>query len=262
MTDKIILSIPHSDDYTDFLFLTAALTNKRIVPMLDPTREQIAKESDHNTLVLRCLNIHEVPGPGKHIVSADAASRTVKLLSRYYLSADGTVDAGRADMARAAIASAVEGILLEPKNLREAFRLNFPLLWAKRRQIIDNPQMFFVFSGRYGTGPDWDTPVPLGAVLKAMEDNPETFRLQVTGGCSCTRKPMLIDFEETYGYNTQGNWTLYTWCPECHSRREIHAWNFQRSDVCALRMTYAGKENDKGQGLSNLTIFDVIDAVR
>jgi hypothetical protein len=32
MTDKIILYIQHSDDYTDYLLMTAGLTNKRIIP--------------------------------------------------------------------------------------------------------------------------------------------------------------------------------------------------------------------------------------
>ena len=37
MTDIIILNIQHSDDYTDYLLMTAGLTNNRIIPLVNPS---------------------------------------------------------------------------------------------------------------------------------------------------------------------------------------------------------------------------------
>lgn len=41
MIDKVILDIAHSDDYTDYLFMTAALTNSRVIPLIDPSAEEL-----------------------------------------------------------------------------------------------------------------------------------------------------------------------------------------------------------------------------
>lgn len=40
MIDNVILDIAGSDDYTDYLFMTAALTNSRVAPLLNPTEEE------------------------------------------------------------------------------------------------------------------------------------------------------------------------------------------------------------------------------
>lgn len=46
MIDKVILDIAHSDDYTDYLFMTAALTNSRVIPLIDPSAEELRRQSD------------------------------------------------------------------------------------------------------------------------------------------------------------------------------------------------------------------------
>lgn len=48
MIDKVILDIAHSDDYTDYLFMTAALTNSRVIPLIDPSAEELRRQSDGN----------------------------------------------------------------------------------------------------------------------------------------------------------------------------------------------------------------------
>lgn len=54
MIEKIILAITHSDDYTDYLYQTACLTNSRIIPMLNPTASELYDATGDNTIVYRC----------------------------------------------------------------------------------------------------------------------------------------------------------------------------------------------------------------
>ena len=148
MIDRIILNIPHSDDYTDYLFMTAALTNRRVIPLMNPDREEIRKKSDINTLVLRCINAHQEPKAGDRSVTVDTLNKSIRVLSKVYLDEDGTIDYSNAEMVRALIQEALLNILTEPRNLIEAFRLHFPLLWMKRQRIYDDPKLFFAPSGR------------------------------------------------------------------------------------------------------------------
>lgn len=262
MTDKIILNITHSDDYTDYLFQTASLTNKRIVPLVNPDQGEIARNSDTNTLVLHCINLRKEIQEGESPLSVNTTSKSVKVLSRYYLSDDGTIDSSNAQMIRSQMEHAFGKILFDNVNLREVFHRNFPLLWARRRRIIEDPKLYFVFCGRYGGGNDGYTEMPLGAILKSMEENGSQFRLSLGGGCDCREKPLIIDYDETWGEDYAKTWRLYTWCPVCQSRREIKAWNFQRAASCDRAMELTRRECDKGQGLSGMTLFDVIDTLR
>lgn len=262
MINKIILNIPHSDDYTDYLFMTAALTNHRVVPMLNPVQKEIKRQSDVNTLVLRCINVHKLPDEDDRIVKADPMSKTICVMSKYYLLEGGEIDHHRAEMTRASIEHAINNILMDPRNLREVFRQHLPLLWMKRKEIFANPQFFFAFSGRYGIGPDGYGEAPVGAILKAMEEDPKLFKVRLGGGCDCGEKPFLVDYDRVFESGASSTWLLYTWCPICHSRREIRAWDFKRAYSCDYRITQILEENDKGQGLSNLSLFDVIDALR
>ena len=56
MIDKVILDIAHSDDYTDYLFMTAALTNSRVIPLIDPSAEELRRQSDGNAFIFKCRN--------------------------------------------------------------------------------------------------------------------------------------------------------------------------------------------------------------
>ena len=260
MIDKIILSITHSDDYTDYLFMTAALTNRHVVPLMNPSQDEIRKKTDRNSLVLRCINAHQEPKVGDRSVTVDTLNKSIRVLSKVYLDEDGTIDYSNAEMVRALIQEALLNILTEPRNLIEAFRLHFPLLWMKRQRIYDDPKLFFASSGRYGYR--IDNRMPVGAILKAMEEDPETFRLRLGGGCNCAEKPLLVDYDSRFLEFNDHTWTLYTWCPVCHAKREIKAAYFQRSTACDLAVEKALSRYDKGQGTSPLTLFDVIDTLQ
>ena len=261
MIEKIILNIHHSDDYTDYLFQTACLTNKRVIPLVNPDRAQIERNSDANTMVLRCLTSADEPGEGRDVISVSATSRTIRLLPKYYLGEDGRVDASHAQMVRSSLEESLRSILLESGNLREAYRRYFPLFWLKRQKIYSDPRLFFVYCGLHGDSETGFCPMPIGAVLKAIDEGGDTFRLGVGGGCGCRERPLLIDYGLEWK-EWHRMWRLYSWCPTCQSRREIQAWDFQRSSTCDRHMDFAMQEYDRGQGESTLSLFDLVDTLR
>lgn len=254
MTDKIILDIHHSDNYTDYLLMTAGLTNNKIIPMLSSDAQQIKAKADNHTKVLHCYNTSN--GISSSPVDFDPNYNSIRIRSRFYLEEDGTVNAAHAEQVRQSVQEIAMNILMAPHNLREIFRHYFPLLWSKRQIIYDNPKLFFAGSGRYG-GVLGDSSTPIGAVLKAIEEDPKDFRIRLGGGCSCVERPFLIDWDHVYGEY----WTLYTWCPVCQSRREIRVWYSQRPWECEKSIEQSEFYYDKGQGLSALSLFDVIDAI-
>lgn len=255
MIDKIILNIRHSDDYTDYLFLTAGLTNKRIVPLVDPTPETLKAQSDTHTLVLRCYNSRKLPDLEELAVTVDSQCGSIRVLSQYYLKDDGTILPTQATLARETIQEAITSLLMSPRNRREVFIYHFPLIWRKRQLIYDTPRLFFASSGRY----DYDRgqSFPLGAVLKAIEEDPGNFRLALGGGCHCSEKPILTDYDRI-----EGEWVLSTWCPVCRARREIKAEFFARYWDCDQSVRHYFHLYDKGQGLSPMTLFDVVDELK
>ena len=257
MVDKVILDIHHSDDYTDYLLMTAGLTNARIIPMVGASTPVIKAKADNHTLILKCYNTRKELTPWDRPVESDINYGSVHILSRFYLEDDGTINATNAEIVRQSVQELAINALLSPANLLEVYRHYFPVLWNKREMIYANPKLFFANSGRYsgGIGDDY---IPIGAVLKAIEEDPKNFRLRLGGGCSCGQRPFLIDWEQVYGEH----WTLYTWCPVCQSRREIRAWNFQRAWNCERSIEQSRSYYDKGQGLSALSLFDVLDAVK
>ena len=255
MTDKIILNITHSDDYTDYLFLTAGLTNRRIIPLLNPSAADVKRQADINTKVFRCYGIRSASGPGNHIVQADPSAGSIRLFTRNYLQDDGTILPGQADMARHAVQELLNEILFSNQNLREAFWHYFPLLWSRRQKIYANPSLFFAYSGRNEFFISKYQDVPIGTVLKALEEDPGNFRLRLGGGCNCSEKPILVDYDLACGEY----WTIYTWCPVCGAKRVIRAGHFHRSWNCENSLEETHRRYDKGQGLSSLSLFDVID---
>ncbi len=257
MIEKIILNISHSDDYTDYLFMTAGLTNHNIIPLVNPQAGDIKRQSDACTRVIRCYASSRALTDEDHPVSIDPDGNTIRVLTRSYLMEDGAINAAVAEMVRHAIQERLLDILLSRENLREVFRHYFPLLWGRRKKIYSDPRLFFCPSGRCESVAPWDD-FPLGAVLKAMDEDPKNFRLRLGGGCTCGEKPILIDYEDVYGET----WNLYTWCPVCGTQRTIRAWNFQRADRCDDAIIHSSGEYGRGQALSNLSLFDVIDALR
>lgn len=256
MVDKVILDIHHSDDYTDYLLMTAGLTNARIIPMVGADTKALKAKADNHTLILKCHNTRKELSPWDRPVEADTNYGSVRILSRYYLADDGSIHAANAEIVRQSVQEVAMHALLSPANLLEVYRHYFPVLWGKRQMIYDNPKLFFAASGRYADfGDDY---MPLGAILKAIEEDPKNFRLRLGGGCSCGQRPFLIDWDRVY----DEHWTLYTWCPVCHSRREIRAWNFQRAWNCEQSIDESRLYYDKGQGSSSLSLFDVLDAVQ
>lgn len=259
MIEKIILNINHSDDYTDYLFMTAGLTNRHIIPLVNPKPGDIKRQSDACTKVVRCYASSRALTDEDHPVSIDTEGNSIRVLTRSYLKEDGSVNPAVAETVRHAVQERLLDVLLSQENLREVFRHYFPLFWGRRKRIYSDPRLFFSPSGRSGglLFP-WDD-FPLGAVLKAMEEDPKNFRLRLGGGCSCGEKPILIDYEDVY----RKTWNLYTWCPVCGAHRTIRAWNFQRADRCDDAIMNAEVEYGiKGHTLSNLSLFDVIDTLR
>ena len=257
MTDKIILNIRHSDDYTDYLLMTAGLTNARIIPMVGASTQAIKAKSDKNTLILKCYNTRGKIPPGNPPVEFDMNYGSACIRSCFYLENDGTINATNAEIVRQSVQEVAMNALLSPANLREVYRHYFPVLWSKQQVIYSNPKLFFANSGRYSGG-IVDDYMPIGAVLKAIDEDPKNFRIRLGGGCSCGQRPFLIDWDQVYGEH----WTLYTWCPVCHSRREIRVWNFQRAWNCERSIEQSRNYYDKGQGSSSLSLFDVLDAVK
>jgi len=255
MTDKIILNIQHSDDYTDYLLMTAGLTNKRINPMVNPSSEKLKAANDNNTKVLRCYTVHHPMYTWSSPVTGDIDAGSITVNTGYYLEEDGSINYHKAEIVRQSLEEMANNVLMANDNLREAFRHYFPFLWSSRAKIYADPKYFFVGSGRYENFGD---SMPVGAILKAVDEDPSTFQIRLGGGCSCGKRPLLIDYDHVYN----AYWTLYTWCPVCQSRREIHAWNFQRADQCARAVEDAMSYYSKGKAVSPLSLFDLVDALR
>lgn len=255
MTDKIILNIQHSDDYTDYLHMTAGLTNKRIIPMINPSSEKLKAAKDNNTKVLRCYTVHHPMYTWSSPVTGDIDAGSITVNTGYYLEEDGSINYHKAEIVRQSLEEMANNVLMANDNLREAFRHYFPFLWGCRAKIYADPKYFFVGSGRYENFGD---SMPVGAILKAMDEDPSTFQIRLGGGCSCGKRPLLIDYDHVYN----AYWTLYTCCPVCQSRREIHAWSFQRADQCARAVEDAMSYYSKGKAVSPLSLFDLVDALR
>ena len=128
MVDKVILDIHHSDDYTDYLLMTAGLTNKRIIPMLNPSTPQVKAASDNHTLILKCYNNRKELSSWDSPVDADTNYGSLRILSRFYLDDDGYINAANAEMVRQTVQETIMNILLSPTNLLEVYRHYFPIL--------------------------------------------------------------------------------------------------------------------------------------
>ena len=100
MIDKIILNIQHSDDYTDYLLMTAGLTNKRIIPMVNPSSEKLKAAKNNNSKVIRCFVSRDTLYPWSTPAYYDPDNGTIWVYSRCYLEDDGNINYARAEIAR------------------------------------------------------------------------------------------------------------------------------------------------------------------
>lgn len=67
-----------SDDYTDYLFMTAALTNSRVAPLLNPSEEELRRLRNGNSFVFKCRNSRKELAAGDRTV--DEYSHTIVAL--------------------------------------------------------------------------------------------------------------------------------------------------------------------------------------
>ncbi len=257
MIDKVILDIAHSDDYTDYLFMTAALTNSRVIPLIDPSAEELRMQGGGNTFIFKCHNSRKPLEDGDRTVRADQYSHTILVLSRIYLDDDGEIYASNAEIVRSLIQKAATDVLESAENLKEVYRLHFPTFWAERERIYGNPRFFHARTGIFNR--QIYKEVPLGVMLKAIEEAPDLFRPVSVGGCHCKERPLLIDYE--YDAVALDECALHTWCPTCRSRRCFKVRNFDLERTSSAFIGRIYNEYDNVQEFSTLSLFDVLDAL-
>lgn len=253
MIEKIILDIQHSDHYTDYLFQTACLTNRRIVPMLNPSASELRDATDDNTIVYRCDGRYKDPQLIAPSVFAHSIKRTITVLTHYYFRNDGSINLTEAEIARESIAKALLDVLESPQNLRAVYRGYFTGLWNNRQEIYASPQLFYASCG---ISNKFVKSVPLGVMLKTVEENPDLFINAENG-------KTLIDFQFMENLETgKWEWNLEWWYPGGYLTTEIVSWlsgKFKSKDLLAYTIEQACRKYDKGQGRSPLNIFNVID---
>lgn len=173
MIEFIILNIHHSDDYTDYLFQTAALTNPRVLPMVNPTQEELdAARKREFSVVYNCYGRFRDSRMVAPSVLSHSINRTITVQTHYYISEDGSINLTEAEIARALIEKELYEQLDAPKNLREIYRHYFFGIWKNRERIYANPLYFYA---NCGVSNKFVKSVPLGVVLKAIEENPDLF---------------------------------------------------------------------------------------
>lgn len=223
MTDRIILNIRHSDSYTDYLLQTCWLRNHRIIPLVDPTGEELRAQTRPGTLVLHCFNSRREPAPGEQMVREvnfmipPHHKRSIEVLSRCFLDDQGEINPTIAETARVQLEQILTNILYAKRNQQEVYNYYFPLLWEKRQLIYSNPNLFYVPGGQMNP---WDSEFyPLGITLKTIEEGGEVFRYRHAGACRCECGPILTSYNARYESWSKKSWMLSTWCPSCGKRK-------------------------------------------
>ena len=254
LVKRIVLDIRHSNDYLDYMFMTACFTDKRVVPMIDAAPEVIARLNEPETQVILCLG-----HPSEHEASLSEESEAFVIEPSDYLDNSGEINTAKMEQTRNTIKSHVERILYHNDNTREAFIHYFPLLWENRKTIYDNPQFFFTLSGRfcYFSNPNYSSIAPVGAVLKAMKNN-QLFRVRYhAGGCG-HKYPILVDGYMDDCYDKMA----WLYCPVCHKLWETIVPELPKTLDCDKAIEKAVCKYDKGQGLSSLSLFDIVDELK
>ena len=252
--ERVILDIVCRDPYTRHLFATAAPTDPRIEPMLDPVEEEIRRRADGNTAVIRCRDLEWEADEGEPVAVFDEEAGAIVVLSSSYLGEDGSIDHVRAERAREEIERHLEHVLYRPFNQQMVFIEHFPLLWANRRRIIGTPEYSCVPFPRDGGGPPYASVVGLGDILRLLEDEKAAFRLKLPGGCRCEEGPVIVD----YRWEAPGVCAIRTWCPACGARRTVRTREFRRCGTCDRLMEEAGEKYITSGCFSRLNLLDVI----
>lgn len=260
MTERIILDICHSDDYTDYLFQTAVLRNNRIIPLVDPSKEELKRLAGGNTLVVHCDNFRREADKEGNLSTYEYLTDTIHVFSKSYLSDDGAIDYAKAELARTEIEEHLKYCLTGPYNQQEAFRERFPLLWNKRRIIYETPNLFYAEYINGDCGYPFGSIVYLGAILKAIETHSQYFRYNPPGGCHCEDGPIIIDYKKTF--KELGEWVIYTWCPSCDTRASVKMGDNPKFYTWDRVIKKTDEHYVTGVGFSALTILDVIDSLK
>lgn len=251
MIERIILDIKHSDDYTDYLFQTVALKNRRIIPMVGPSDEALDAVKDENTIIYRCeASFNDSILPVEPIL-VNCHARTITVFTHNYLRGDGSIDSFQAEITRQSIEKEILSALEMDENLREVYKHYFSFLWENRKRIYANPQFFYAKCGLHNK---FAQSIPLGGMLKSIDENQEVFRNQVTGR-------ILLDFE----FCDTWNWYLEWWDPVSRTNfTEVIKWEdgfneFKEKDLLACTIETACKKYCKGKWAGPFTVFDVLD---
>ena len=245
MIERIILNIRHSDNYTDYLFQTAALRNRRIIPMMNPAPEELKAVKDNHTIIYHCHSTYCDPGI-KSPLDFDDFHRTITVSTHSYISPDGSVNGQKADLIRQRIEKHLLDELESNENLREVYKHTFVILWEHREKICSNPSFFYARCGQHNK---FVQAIPLGAMLKSIDENLELFRNPETGS-------ILVDFEfcDTF------DWYLEWWDPVSRTNAtEILTCEFKNKDLLAYTIEKTCSMYCKGKAAGPLTVFDVID---
>ena len=265
MTDRIILSITHSDPYTDYLFQTCWLRNPRVIPLVDPSDEDLGPYRQSGTIILHCVGSRREPAPGDETVmevdwtTRSRQKRTIMVLSRRYLGSGGDINPTAAELARARMKGILENILLADRNLQEVYRHYFPLLWGKRQHVYDDPNLFYVPAGQ--VNPRDSGFYPLGVMLRSIDEGGESFRFRHADACRCGCGPILMNYNINHGDWFNTSWKLHTWCPGCGQRREFNTGYFPGQGEYDRILNETAGRYDRDGWRSRRNIFDVIDSL-
>ena len=259
MTERIILNIHHSDDYTDYLFQTVCIKNKRIIPLMNVSDAELKYAEWPTTLILNCDG-ETCDNYWKSLsVWVSEEYHCANVQTGYYLRPDGTIDNTEAELIRQTLEKELLNILENGQNLRDAYHKYFSLLWRCRETIYSDPRLFYADIGLRNKCVGF---IPLGAMLKAIEENPEYPMVPDEHRWHhCKADMILIDYEKQYDRDRdKRNYRQHLWCPDCGElfSRSIHTYtNYWKSIMQLIENTC--RKYDKGQGRSRYTIFNVID---
>ena len=253
MIERILLNIETDDEYAEYVLLTSALTNKRVVPMLRPSPAELGAVHDSHTAIIRCFDSPSL----KHGVYY--GYNTIGIPTQFYLTKDGAINSTRVEIAHQQIEKILLDLLEDSDNLLQVYRFHFRRLWEHREQIYAKPELYFA---RCGLKTRFGGLVPLGAMLKAIDEHPKDFRVPVSEWHPCGVDQLIIDFQyDKTDEDGKWKWNIHRWCPVCNLVTfELRTGEKRKEKYHLSRLVKRTMAKyDKGQGLSALTVLDVLD---